>query len=178
MRAVAHPVRVGLLELLYQRGPLTASACALLLELSPKVCSYRLTLLGKYGLAEETGEGKGRARPWRLAMTEVSYVHRPDEPVAAADAADEYARTMLARQTRIIEVFIARRRRLPTAWRNVATISETSLQLTAGQLRKLGDELRAVTARYEQESKPSSAGTRAVHAVLYAVPIELPDLVR
>lgn len=78
LRAVAHPVRLDLLELLDRYGPLTASQCAERLGLTPKVCSYHLNLLGRYGLVEETGEGKGRARPWRVApAATLTYAHRP-----------------------------------------------------------------------------------------------------
>src|SRR5690606_6070458 len=66
LRALAHPVRLDLLYLLREEGEVTATAAAERLGLSPKTCSYHLGLLGKYGLAEETGGGKGRSRPWRL----------------------------------------------------------------------------------------------------------------
>jgi len=178
MRAVAHPVRVGLLELLYQRGPLTASACAVLLELSPKVCSYHLTLLGKYGLAEETGDGKGRARPWRMATSGIEYVHRPDEGRRASDTADQLARMAVSRDARIVEGFIAHRRELPRAWRNVSPMMSSSLHLTASQLRNFGEELRAVLGRYAAMSDVSVESARPVHVAMYAVPVELPDLAR
>ena len=170
LRALAHPVRLELLDLLQREGPLTASRCAELLDLTPKVCSYHLNLLGTYGLIEETGEGKGRSRPWRLVVTALSYVHSPDEGESTARAADEFARTMLARDASLVEAFIARRRDLPAGWRNKATMSSNPLRLTASQLEAFGGELIEVLERYRRLSADPGRGARPVHVAMYAVP--------
>ena len=140
------------------------------------MCSYHLNLLGKYGLIEETGEGVGRARPWRLVTTSraLSYVHREGEAKGTSRAADEFARTMLARDVHRIEEFIERRHGLAKSWRNVATMSSNPLRLTAGQLRSLGAELFTVLDRYRQLSEDASGGARPVQLSLYAIPVELP----
>lgn len=176
LRALAHPVRLDLLYLLRREGPLTASRAAELLGLTPKVCSYHLNLLGKYGVIEETGEGKGRARPWRAAVTHLTYVHRPDEHPATTDAEDAFARTALARDTRLIEAFIDQRDRLPQRWRNVSAMSSSPLRLTPEQLRAFRGELLEVLGRYQQLSQPPAEGAHPVHAALYALPTDLADL--
>jgi hypothetical protein len=185
LRAVAHPVRITLLELLYRYGPLTASRCAEMLDVTPKVCSYHLTLLAKYGLVEETGGGKGRARPWRLAVQELSYTYRPDEGKVVENAADEFSRTVLARDARIVDAFISRRHDLPLSWRNVAIMVNRPMSLTPAQLRQLGADLRAVLEKYSEASRPDgqpahspSRDARPVHLALYAVPVDLGDLTR
>ncbi|GAB3413071.1 helix-turn-helix domain-containing protein [Flindersiella endophytica] len=170
MRALAHPVRLELLNLLQREGPLTASRCAELLELTPKVCSYHLNLLGTHGLIEETGEGKGRSRPWRLVVSGLSYVHSPDEGASTARTVDEFARTMLARDAQLVEAFIARRRGLPTGWRNKSTMSSNPLRLTARQLEAFGGELLEVLERYRRLSEQPATGARPVHVAMYAVP--------
>lgn len=178
LRAVAHPVRIDLIGLLQREGPLTASRCAELLELTPKVCSYHLNLLGRYGLVEETGEGKGRARPWRLVPRPLTYVHEPGEDPDATSAADEFARTMLARDARLVETFIAGRGELPDAWRNVAAMSSSPLRLSPEQLGALGAELYAVLERYHPLSEAPTADAHPVHVALYAVPVEFTDLTK
>lgn len=170
LRAVAHPVRLELLNLLQREGQLTASRCAELLGLTPKVCSYHLNLLGTYGLIAETGEGKGRARPWRLVETALSYVHQPAEDESTARTAAEFARTMLARDVRLVEAFIAGRTELPKTWRNVSTMSSNPLRLDASQLRAFGAELLDVLERYRELSRQPVPGARPVHVALYAVP--------
>lgn len=169
LRAVAHPVRLDLLELLQRDGPLTASRCAEQLGLSAKVCSYHLHLLGKYGLIEETGDGKGRARPWRVGARGISYVHRASESAGTARTADEFARTMLSRDVRRVEEFIQRRRDLPKTWRNVSTMSSNPLRLNARQLRDFGRELIAVLDKYRGLQ---DTGARPIHVAMYAVPTE------
>jgi len=178
LRAVAHPVRLDLLSLLETNGPLTASRCGEFLKLTPKLCSYHLTLLGRYGLIEETGGGKGRARPWRLVTRDLTYVHRGNEPDADANAADQFARTLLARDARMIEAFIDRRRRLAPAWRNVAAMTSRPLRLTADQLAALRTEMLELLDRYARMSQVDTAGSQPVHVALYAVPVDIGDPAR
>ena len=69
MRAMAHPVRVALLEAMEQSDTktLTATQASELLGESPANCAFHLRTLAKYGFCEEAGGGRGRERPWRLA---------------------------------------------------------------------------------------------------------------
>lgn len=173
LRAVAHPVRIDLLALLRADGPLTASRCAERLGLTAKVCSYHLQTLGKYGLIEETGEGKGRSRPWRLVTEGLTYVHRPGEGAGAAEASDQLARTLLARDVRLIGEFIEGRHELPPEWRNVAAMLSDAMRLTSGQLGALGSDLAAVLRRYAALSREPLPDARPVHVSLYAVPAGL-----
>ena len=173
MRAVAHPVRLDLLYLLHREGPLIASRCAEILGLTPKVCSYHLNLLGKYGLIEETGEGKGRARPWR-AVKELYYVHRADEDREITSAADQLARTTVARDADIVTNFIGHRHELPPKWRNVSPMMSSPLMLTTKQLKEFQGELGALLRRYQGLREPDA---HPVHAALYAVPVEFDDLI-
>jgi predicted ArsR family transcriptional regulator len=172
MRALAHPVRLDLISALFRDGPLTASQCAEQLGLSPKVCSYHLNLLGKYGLTEETGGGKGRARPWRLAVKSIDYVYEPDEDHDTTAAADEFGRVSVARDAQIMERFIDNRHHLPERWRNVSTVTSNPMRLTAPQLQQLGHELMTVMQRYAEISGTATEDTRPVQVMMYAVPID------
>src|ERR1700678_1402201 len=66
MRALAHPVRIALIEVLMLGGAMTATEAGERIGESPTTCSFHLRQLAKYGLAEEAGGGRGRARPWRM----------------------------------------------------------------------------------------------------------------
>lgn len=176
LRALAHPVRLDLLYLLQREGPLTASRAAELLGLTAKVCSYHLNQLGAYGVIEETGDGKGRSRPWQLALDEISYVHEPDEAPETTRAEDAFAKAMLSRDARVIDDFIDGRHRLPAQWRNVSTLSSNPLRLSAQQLRDLGRELTEVVERYRLASHEPASGAHPVHTALYAVPTDLAEL--
>jgi helix-turn-helix protein len=80
LRAVAHPVRRHIIDLLGEHTTLTATECARLLGLSAKVCSYHLGQLAGEGWVEEV-PAPGRNRPWRLSA------ERAAEPTAVAGPA-------------------------------------------------------------------------------------------
>src|ERR1700722_4686641 len=86
LRAYAHPVRMKLILALRTRGPLTATRAARLLGESSGTCSFHLRQLAKYGLAEETGEGTGREKPWRATTTSTAWDDVQQDPAAAAAA--------------------------------------------------------------------------------------------
>ncbi len=84
MRALAHPTRLALLDVLRREGELTATRAAELLDDSPGNMSWHLQTLAKYGFVEETGEGKGRSRPWRISSVRNRFITPPDDPEATA----------------------------------------------------------------------------------------------
>src|SRR4051794_21654441 len=65
LMALAHPVRMGIIEHLSVSGPLTATELADRLDESPANCSWHLRKLAEHGFVEEAGGGIGRKRPWR-----------------------------------------------------------------------------------------------------------------
>ena len=86
MRALSHPVRIALLEVLGVEGPMTATEVGERIGESPTTCSFHLRQLAKYGFVEEAGGGKGRARPWRMTSLDIA-IRGHDDPEAelAAD---------------------------------------------------------------------------------------------
>src|SRR5918995_4500085 len=69
LEALAHPVRLELINHLMADGPATASACARAVGDSPSNCSYHLRVLAKVGLVGEVDSEDGRERPWRALIT-------------------------------------------------------------------------------------------------------------
>src|SRR4051794_34065627 len=65
LQALAHPVRLGIMELLTVAGPLTATELADRLDETPANCSWHLRKLAEHAFVEEAGGGIGRQRPWR-----------------------------------------------------------------------------------------------------------------
>src|SRR5215469_11044954 len=72
MRAMAHPVRMALLELLAVTPTLTATQASEVLGESPANCAFHLRTLAKYGFVREAGGGKGRERPWARAHRSIN----------------------------------------------------------------------------------------------------------
>ena len=63
LKALAHPVRVALIETLSVEGPMTATEAGERIGESPTTCSFHLRQLAKYGFVEEAGE-----RPHQSAL--------------------------------------------------------------------------------------------------------------
>src|ERR1700742_4577524 len=66
LRAMAHPLRWQLLEIVSRDGSATATQCAQETGESVANCSYHLNLLAKYDYVEKAEGGKGREKPWRM----------------------------------------------------------------------------------------------------------------
>ena len=79
MRAVAHPVRIALLEVLTAEGPLTATQAGEIIGESPTTCSFHLRQLAKYGFIEEVTGVPGRKRPWQLVHAGMSFSDVSDD---------------------------------------------------------------------------------------------------
>src|SRR4051812_19836191 len=87
LRALAHPVRLRLIQVLFELGTATATELAEHVGESPSNCSWHLRQLAKYGFVEEAG-GTGRQRPWRPVVRPLSWGDG-EESGAVAAASDE-----------------------------------------------------------------------------------------
>ena len=147
MRALAHPVRIGLLEALGREGQLTATAAAELLGESPGNMSWHLQTLAKYGYVEEAGGGKGRSRPWRIASVSNRFrTAREDSEFDAASGALEA--TFAERSYGRLREWWARRASYPFAWRDAAFVSDSLAYVTAEEMVEIGEEIAALFGRY------------------------------
>lgn len=147
MRALAHPTRLELLDVLRREGELTATRAAELLGESPGNMSWHLQTLAKYGFVEETGEGRGRSRPWRIASASNRFRTDPGAPGAMAAGA-ALAGQVLDRSVRDEREWMASRHGYPPEWQNSAFLNTSTSYLTPDELVSLGSELAEIFARY------------------------------
>ena len=84
MRALAHPVRLALLEVLADEGRLTATEAGEKVGESPANASFHLRQLAKYGFVEEAEGGTGRRRPWKLKHLGLRFTDVHEDPETAA----------------------------------------------------------------------------------------------
>lgn len=152
MRALAHPTRLALLEVLRREGELTATRAAELLDESPGNMSWHLQTLAKYGFVEETGEGKGRSRPWRIATDANRFSARSDDPGASA-AGTALAAQVLDRAVERQREWMAARPGYPTEWQNAGFLNSSITYLTPAELQALCDELSEVFSRHRDRSE-------------------------
>jgi DNA-binding transcriptional ArsR family regulator len=79
MRALTHPLRLDLMELLAANGPATAAACGRALGVPQANCSFHLRQLAKYGYVEAADPGADRReRRWRVAEARPSIRFGPE----------------------------------------------------------------------------------------------------
>lgn len=172
LRALAHPVRVRLVEELAFDGPLTATELAERLGESPANCSWHLRQLAKYGQVEEAGGGSGRRRPWRVVVQSQTWGEEEDDPVARA-AGQAFADVLDARDR---EEYDAWRRREPgesPEWRRAAFVSRSFAWLTADELDELSNLFQEFGMRYvERFTDPSTRppGSRPVRLTAAGFP--------
>lgn len=170
MRALAHPFRVALLEAIRRDGEITATRAATLLDESPGNMSWHLQTLAKYGFVEETGEGRGRSRPWRIAGGS----HSPlafedatgDYEVAAAGEALE--RTFVERAYDQLREWWSRRLTYPVKWRRAAFMSNSVTYLTAAELAAITEEINRIYTRYADRAAEEKRPAGALPVRLYA----------
>jgi predicted ArsR family transcriptional regulator len=161
LRALAHPLRLRLLELLVLRGPMTATEAADQLGESPANCSFHLRTLAKYGYAEEAGGGHGRQRPWR-AVPGGTAIREEDLDIEGKAAAQALGKVLNELQMDRLQDWYATKASYPKTWRTASFETHASVMITSAELDKLGNQMNALiepfAARYEHpESFPKNA---------------------
>lgn len=172
MRALAHPVRIALLEILGTRT-LTATQASELLGESPANCAFHLRTLARYGFVEEAGGGRGRERPWRSLRKSFS--------VSSTELADPQARLAAEMLGRLYEDrWLDRIRRMmssgawPAGWERMPASNRTLEYLTVDEAIQVTHELRAVFERYaERLDRPDlrPPGALPVEFVTFGYPL-------
>ena len=89
LRALAHPTRLAIRELLLREGSLTATQASRLLGESTASTSYHLRQLAKYGFIEPAEGGRGRERPWRATESSQRWSGVSPDAEVAGDCALE-----------------------------------------------------------------------------------------
>jgi DNA-binding transcriptional ArsR family regulator len=173
MRALAHPVRIALLEALGREGQLTATAAAEILDESPGNMSWHLQTLAKYGYVEEAGGGKGRSRPWRIASVSNRFRTFSEDPEFDA-AGEALESSFLERAYGRLREWWARRASYSFAWRDAAFTSDSLGYLTAEEMAELGEEVAALFGRYRdrilnKELRPP--GSQPTQLIAFGHPI-------
>lgn len=171
MRALAHPTRLALLELLKRRDTMTATEAATELSVTPALASFHLRTLAKYGFAQPAGGGVGRQRPWRSAGPYAIDEQHADPATARAAHETEHTRVTWLLQ-RIAEHWAARDE-LPDEWRHLNGAIASIVHLTPENSQQLQDDLLDVIQRYKDQADDTMtrpAGARPVHVVAFHMP--------
>jgi len=157
LRAVAHPVRLRLYELLVVGGPATAAKLARDVPGAPGSLSYHLHQLAAHGFIEEVPElaADGRERWWRAVP---GGIHWSDEDLdhnpGTQEAATAAQTVLFSRQFDRIRNWVREgHKRWDARWRAASINSDTMLHLTPSELRALGQELDDVLEPWRERSR-------------------------
>jgi DNA-binding transcriptional ArsR family regulator len=171
IRALTHPVRLALLEVLSLDGPLTATEAGERIGETATTCSFHLRQLAKYGFVEEAGGGSGRRRPWKLVSRGMTFSGLGD--VERSIAANELSHLLMDRWLHRSEQW-RRVQHLEPDWAEVTGAAQYVAYLTAEETDAIRRELSAIFDRFrEREQDPSKRpdGARAIEAVAFVHPI-------
>jgi predicted ArsR family transcriptional regulator len=172
LRALSHPTRMALLELLEEEGPLTATQAGERLGESPANASFHLRTLARYGYVEEAPGGHGRERPWQVVRrsNEIPGDELGPEAKLAAGALLQLIRE---RDLQRLRAWEATRDAYPKQWRDAAHEIRLITHLTAAELAEVFEAIESVLEPYltRGDRRP---GTLPVSVGLHLVPTRPP----
>ncbi|WP_406245559.1 ArsR/SmtB family transcription factor [Microbacterium sp. M] len=161
LKALAHPLRVRIFDLLSTHGPQTASSLAALLGETSGSTSYHLRMLAAHDLILEVeGRGTARERWWELPQGRIdipgpSQTMTPANRAAAQIVSSEFFRL---RHETLMSWANRPESEAPEGWKDAGLIATTLLEMTPTQMEDLKAELMAVVdsavTRYRGQTGP------------------------
>ena len=143
LRAMAHPLRIRIFDILSQYGPQTASSMAERLGESTGVTSYHLRALAKHDLIREVeGRGTARERWWERPRGSVTIGdgHATRSPAGRAATQLVVTETYRQRHQQLMDFLEASMRGDPDEWQ--AELSTASTRLTREQFTELSGRIQ------------------------------------
>lgn len=172
MRALAHPLRLAILDAMRNEGKLTATRAAELLNESPGNMSWHLQMLAKYGFIVEADGAKGRSRPWQIAPGS-NRIKGSEAIPGSLDAVEHLVITVLDRSFEQLQEWLRQHKDFGDAWSDAAFIQEHMTFLTSTELAEIGEQIGQLVDRYDNRSDPTERPPEAlpVHMVAFAHPM-------
>ena len=175
LKALAHPLRVKIVDTLTTYGAFTASGLAERLGESSGATSYHLRQLEKHGFVrEDTQKGSARERWWERSPEGISVMPIEYPPSSAErSASDLLTREWQVMRDALLGDFIAHgSEQLERRWFEASTLNTVNLRLTSDQLHDLVAEIETITERYSALYKREGVpGTRPVQVQFNAFPV-------
>ncbi len=176
IRALAHPLRLDLLELLGASGQATAAQCGRVLGVSQASCSFHLRQLAKYGYVEDAGPGRDRReRQWRITSPRLSIRTGTGGDVAVHQ---ELARLVVQREMQAILEYSQRPDGTDPEWQHgpiVTGIAVLSPEEAADVKEQWLVLLAPYVARAAADGSQIQPGQRHVRYFMAATPMPEPE---
>ena len=152
MKALAHPLRLDLLDLLMVHGPLTASEAALRLQQTPANVSWHLRKLAEHGFVRQATSGPGRRRPWKVVAESLGWGDDAEDEATAAALHD----VTLEREMRTLRTALAHAPDETAVWRDATEVYQSRLWLTAQEATEIGAQIRELFTSFADERRDPS----------------------
>jgi DNA-binding MarR family transcriptional regulator len=166
LRALAHPLRLQLLQVLHAEGPATASQLARRLGESSGATSYHLRALHRAGMVEEAEQRNARERWWQRTPGRLMIPNSVPSDASEAERAELQAAHAQIESILVERDEVAMRRwmdvryDLPLEWQDSQFIGNFRMWATAAELSQfvtavleLAQPLRKAPASGESERK-------------------------
>ena len=169
LRALGHPLRLQILQLLHAEGPSTASQLGRRLGESSGSTSYHLRALERAGMIEEAEQRNGRERWWkRVAERTLIPNSIPPELEGPERAELEAAHAqiqsiILERDDRALGRFQEIRYDVPLEWQDAGFIGNFKIWVTQEELTTLVAEILELTHRHRRPPDERTKDAREVH---------------
>ena len=167
VRALTHPLRLRLLDLLRFDGPSTATELGRRVGESSGSTSYHLRQLARYGFIEDAPARGGRERVWRYRQRRVMLQ-------GGSGGGRELLAELLRGEAYEFDRFLAQRD-LPPEWDAGSFLATRALRLTSAELAELRDGMSELLGRFrraEADDPPADARPVRVLAFGYPLPLE------
>ena len=169
MKALAHPVRQDLLELLIMHGAMTATEAAAELDQTPANVSWHLRKLAEHGFVRQAASGPGRKRPWKAVAESLSWGDDAEDTAAAYALFD----VAIDREVQRLRAAMANVGQETADWREATEAYQSRLWLTAEEAQEIGAEIRRLfQTKLEERLDPANrpADARLMALMAWVVP--------
>ncbi len=172
IRALAHPLRLDLLDLLVAIGPATAARCGRILGVPQANCSFHLRQLARYGFVADGGPGRDRReRRW--------LVPDPRLRLPGGDAVTlQFRQLVIEREMQVILDHAERSEDESPAWRDKAGIVSGVAVMSAEEAADIKQKWRALLEPYFARAVASGLrlqpGQRYVRYLMAGTPLPEP----
>jgi DNA-binding transcriptional ArsR family regulator len=175
LKALAHPLRVKIVDVLSTYGAFTASGLGERLGESSGATSYHLRQLEKHGFVREV-EGRGTARerwwervPGAISLDDTELRESPAGKAASQLVLQEWTNS----RERTLRDYVEHGDDVLSAeWQEASELSLANIVVTAEQLKEISDQFMAVmdaaVARYRGQKIP---GARSTQLQIAAFPV-------
>lgn len=171
VRALAHPLRLRMLELL-REGPATATTLARELGESTGATSYHLRALERGGFIEEdTERGTGRERWWAVRGPTFLVSSRPADDAEYDAAVAQLQEAILGRDERALQGYFGNVEQFDGDWRETAFVGGWLVYATRDEIEEISQAILRAIAGLRRPAAERPADARLVHVTYRALPV-------